>query len=162
MNGVESFRKSHNLPPTQRSSCRNCQFATQLFPWSDDSIFDEPELLKRRKIKLLLHHLARGSNPNCHTIQGAQDAPGTSDWVSNTGPGLAILGGAPLCQCCCHHGDFVTFLLNVCFLLRNRSIYGPGARYSPVNLKWSVPSGRTLNLLEHEQSDFDDVLGETT
>ena len=43
---------------------------------------------------------ARGLNLSDHTNQEAHDAPWFGARGSNTGPGLAIPGGAPLCHSC--------------------------------------------------------------
>ena len=55
---------------------------------------------RRAKNKLLERHPARGLNLGDHTNQEAHDAPWFGARYSNTGIGLAILGGAPLCHSC--------------------------------------------------------------
>ena len=50
--------------------------------------------------KLAAHHPARGSNLDDHTKQEAHDAPWFGARGLNTGPGLAIPGGALLCHSC--------------------------------------------------------------
>ena len=56
--------------------------------------------LARLRAKALVSYPARGLNLRHHTNQEAHDAPWFGARGSNTGPGLAIPGGAPLCHSC--------------------------------------------------------------
>jgi hypothetical protein len=99
-------------------------------PMVGGSRLDEPQPQKEEpKNKTMAHHPARALNPDNHTNLEAHDTPWFGAWGSNPGPGLVTPGGAPLSQCCCTSRDFVSFLANVRFSVRDRPIYGPRAGY---------------------------------
>ena len=70
--------------------------------------------------KPLVRHPARGLNLGDHTNQEAHDVPWFGARDLNTVPRLATLGGAPLRQCCCTSRNFVSFLANTRFSVRDR------------------------------------------
>ena len=77
---------------------------------------------RRAQNNPLVRHPARGLTLDKHTIQETHDAPWIGAQGSNTGSVLATPGDAPLRQRCCGCGDFVRFLANMRFSVRNRPV----------------------------------------
>ena len=69
---------------------------TTAIPMVDGSRLDEPQPQKEEPKKAASKLPSAGLEP--HTNQEAHDAPWFGARVSNTGPGLAIPGGVPLCH----------------------------------------------------------------
>ena len=83
-------------------------------------------------MNLQLHHPDQDLNPDNHTIQQIHYAPWIGTRGLNTSPGLATPGGASLHQCCCRSHNFASIVANVCCLVQDQPIYGPGAGYMSI------------------------------
>ena len=69
-------------------------------PMVGGSRLDEPQPQKEESKIRRAHHPARGLNLRNHTNQEAHDAPRFGARGTNTGSGMAVPGGAPLCHSC--------------------------------------------------------------
>ena len=94
------FRTSHHSSPTQKNSRRNGQQSDGYSHGWWLEIRRATTTKRRAKNKQLVSYPARGLNLRHHTNQEAHDAPWFGAQGSNTGPGLAIPGGTPLCHSC--------------------------------------------------------------
>ena len=89
------FRTRHHSPPTQKNSRRNGRQSDGYSHGWWLEIRRATTTKRRAQNKPLARHPARGLNLRDHINQEAHDARG-----SNTGLGMAVLGGAPLCHSC--------------------------------------------------------------
>ena len=94
------FPSSPHLPPSQKNSRRKSSFAMAILMVRWLYIRRATTTNKRAQNKPLVRHPGRGLNLGNQTNQEAHDAPWFGARGLNTGPGLAIPGGAPLWHSC--------------------------------------------------------------
>ena len=98
--GVVGFRTRHHMPPTQKNSRHNEQQSNGYSHGWWLEIRQATTTKRRAQNKPLARHPARGLNLRDHTNQEVHDAPWFGARGSNTGLGMAVPGGAPLCHSC--------------------------------------------------------------